>query len=129
MKHHTLLVSIFLLCSFSTFCADFARDELGRTELHRAAKEGCSKKIKDLAKSILIDAQDKDGWTPLHFATLNLHAKTVKALLKAGASKTITNADGHKAQDILDRLPSSVKEKNKNKFDKIVSHLTWYGAK
>ena len=54
----------------------------------------------ELAKFILaqgkidVNAQDKNGWTALHFASLHGNAKLINALIKHGARGNILNGRG-----------------------------------
>jgi ankyrin repeat protein len=45
----------------------------------------------------IVNAQNKAGNTALHWAALNGHLESVKALLDNGADPTITNHRGHDA--------------------------------
>ena len=42
----------------------------------------------------VLDAQDKEGNTPLHLATENNHVQVIQELLGAGASSSILNGVG-----------------------------------
>jgi ankyrin repeat protein len=45
----------------------------------------------------ILNAQNKSGNTPLHWAALNGHLECVKVLIDGGADPTITNSAGHDA--------------------------------
>ncbi|CAB0040997.1 unnamed protein product [Trichogramma brassicae] len=77
----------------------------GKTPLHQICSRDYDDDVFDAAKmlfdisdekqkTILVDAQDKQGWTPLHWAVAGMHARLIKLLLKRGASPNVTNKDG-----------------------------------
>lgn len=47
-----------------------------------------------ISSGLPLDAQDKDGMTPLHIAVMQNDLGTVEALLDSGADSTIENNDG-----------------------------------
>jgi ankyrin repeat protein len=94
-----------------------ARDQSGRTALHRAAenghggvteallKAGCNKDIQEKALSTPLDLavrnkKESNGWTALHWAARQGHAGVAQALLKAGCNKDIQDEDGKLALEI-----------------------------
>jgi ankyrin repeat protein len=68
----------------------------GYTPLHTAAAHGESSIIQTLLSlpTMAIDAQDKDGNTPLHKAVLYKRLSAVKYLVSQGANCTISNNEG-----------------------------------
>ena len=62
--------------------------------LLEAAKDGDTKAVEELLTSAAgadVNATDKDGYTPLHWAALRGHTEIVQALLEAGAD--VNNSD------------------------------------
>lgn len=59
-----------------------------------AAKGQLKKTVAQLAADLLLNVRDKNGWTPLHYATLYGHAKVASQLLKAGADINIASPYG-----------------------------------
>ncbi|RYP45849.1 hypothetical protein DL768_007845 [Monosporascus sp. mg162] len=104
-----------------------ARDDSGCTVIHHAAimKSGrvtshsCSRYYLDniLNKlqethnpnfvQILIDAQDNNGNTALHLAAKANARKCIRALLGRGASTDIPNAEGIRAEELIQELNAS----------------------
>lgn len=104
-----------------------ARDESGCTVIHHAAimKSGrvtshsCSRYYLDNIMNKLqethppdfvqhlIDAQDNNGNTALHLAAKENARKCIRALLGRGASTDIPNADGVRAEDLIQELNAS----------------------
>ena len=69
-----------------------AKDEDGKTQLHRAAIAGDSEKIRLLlAQGADIDAKDKYDNTPLHWAAYFLQVDTAKLLISSGANVNVKN--------------------------------------
>ncbi len=60
-----------------------------------------------LERGAKVDAQDKIGWTPLHYAALNENEVLVKLLLSYGASVETINADGITALHIAAKRDAS----------------------
>lgn len=79
------------------------RNQLGRTPLMFAARYGDTAITRQLlahgAQADMIP-HDGKGWTALMAAAAQGHLDTVGALLEAGASTTLTDADGHTAMDL-----------------------------
>ena len=46
------------------------------------------------ARSALLDAQDKDGWTAMHAAAYAGHGRCVQLLRRAGADMMVADANG-----------------------------------
>lgn len=104
-----------------------ARDESGCTVIHHAAimKSGrvtshsCSRyyldnilnKLQETHNSnfvqVLIDAQDIHGNTALHLAAKSNARKCIRALLGRGASTDIPNAEGIRAEELIQELNAS----------------------
>ena len=60
----------------------------GNTELHLAAIRGCAEQVPLLVKyGTDVDVQNEIGRTPLYYASMHGHRKTVEALIAAGADK------------------------------------------
>lgn len=80
-----LIVLIFAL----EFC-------LGAAEIHDAAENGDLETVKKLvsADSKLIDAPDREGKTPLHYAAAKGHLNVVEWLVKNGANVNARNSSG-----------------------------------
>lgn len=77
--------------------ADVAmQDASGCVALHHAAGAGATEACVVLcgAAPQLINAQDAKGRTPLHWASLNDHDRTVAALIARGASTKIADSRG-----------------------------------
>lgn len=76
-----------------------AKDSIGRTPLHYAARSGHSTTVQLLFEDpgINPDAKDHDGRTPLHDAAGGSHASTVKLLVKLGANTDAKDSSGRTA--------------------------------
>jgi ankyrin repeat protein len=71
-------------------------DRAGRTELHYAAADGSTERVRELlAAGAAAGAPDDDGWTPLHFAAQAQAAGVVRLLLDAGADPDPVDASGN----------------------------------
>ena len=75
-------------------------DDFGRNELHYVAVDNPESEheveINKLIKlGIDVNAQDKEGWTALHFAAQRQSVPAVKALLIAGADIEIKDSHGN----------------------------------
>jgi cytohesin len=68
----------------------------GQTPLLHAASRGTTEITELLVatKRVTLDAQDKDGFTPLHFASRHGHIGAVRALLAAGANPNAQESYG-----------------------------------
>ena len=66
-------------------------------EIIKAAKSGDAAKVAALlaTEATLVNARDKDGSTPLHYATWKGHQAVVALLLKAGAEVNAANHNEH----------------------------------
>ncbi|KAJ2987357.1 hypothetical protein NUW58_g4552 [Xylaria curta] len=86
----------FLLQKLEGVSLHNVRDHLKMTPLHVAALTGNLDAVEALLEisAIEIDAQDKDGDTPLHLAAMNNIGETCVRLLAAGASSSAENARG-----------------------------------
>ncbi|KAI0003903.1 ANK-repeat protein MBP1 [Xylariaceae sp. FL0662B] len=112
-----------------------ARDDSGCTVIHHAAimKSGrvrsyscCRYYLDNILNrlqethdpnsvQLLIDAQDNAGNTALHLAAKTNARKCVRALLGRGASTDIPNAEGIRAEDLIQELNASVTRNNKER--------------
>ena len=73
-------------------------DEYGRTPLHYAAAEGqVEEVIRSLSDGANPNAQDADGWSPLHFAAQAVSPGSTEALLAAGAKMELKDSFGNTA--------------------------------
>ena len=59
-----------------------------RMNIHRTAEAGDTQRVKDLLdrarRKVSVDARDKSGFTPLHFAARNGHTEIVALLRERG---------------------------------------------
>jgi len=75
----------------------------GQTLLHLAAFLGFTSLSTFLVRhGADVDARDRNGFTPLHFAVLSRSATCAKILVDAGADLEIVNSHGKTAQEIAD---------------------------
>jgi ankyrin repeat protein len=79
-----------------------AKDEDGRTALHRAAREGRNDVVAELIRNnASVHSTDNRGRTPLHLAAMATGADAViETLLAAGAMKSTRDNDGMTARDL-----------------------------
>ncbi|CAB0030145.1 unnamed protein product [Trichogramma brassicae] len=100
-SHHENLAALLLRNGANPNIANAS----GETPLHRICSRDYDDDVFDAAKmlfdisdekqkTILVDAQDKQGWTPLHSAVARMHARLIKLLLRRGANPNIANAKG-----------------------------------
>ncbi len=69
-------------------------DREGRTELHYAANDGDTEKVRSFIKAGYdVNLQDSNGWSPLHFAAQKYSEEITRILLEAGAA--IDPQDSH----------------------------------
>jgi ankyrin repeat protein len=79
-----------------------ARDEAGRTPLHRAAAAGslnCVGLLLDRGADV--NVQDRRRQTPLHKASVGAHDEVVKVLISRGATVNALDDRGHTALDAM----------------------------
>jgi len=66
------------------------RDKEGKTCLHVAAEQGALQACKFIIETVggtkVINERDNKKQTPLHLATLNGHARTIKLLMDNGGT-------------------------------------------
>jgi len=72
-------------------------EESGATLLHSAAGQGDRAALKNFLHTFPVDVPDRLGRTPLMYASIANKAKTVEALLKAGASARVMDHNGRGA--------------------------------
>ncbi|NUN97529.1 MAG: ankyrin repeat domain-containing protein [Candidatus Omnitrophica bacterium] len=73
----------------------------GKTTLHCAAIAGNLPGVKYLVmQGIAVDAQDRQGWTALHYAAGGNHTAIIRFLLENGADIAKTNSNGQTAYDV-----------------------------
>ena len=77
-----------------------AKDYLGRTPLHHAARWG-HKKVAELliSEGADVDAMDDDGWTPLHYAAVFGRKEIAELLIDNGADVNAKRSDGSTSLD------------------------------
>jgi prolyl 4-hydroxylase len=70
--------------------------QTGSTELHILAKAGDVKTLAEVVqqKTHLLNAQDSNGWTPLHEASRGGHKDVVELLVKHGAELNLRTNEG-----------------------------------
>ncbi|KAI9780502.1 MAG: hypothetical protein M1835_004474 [Candelina submexicana] len=77
------------------------RQSNGQTMLMLASSLGMSRFVAGLvARGVAIDAQDKSGFTALHFASLHGQTHIVRRLLLGGAIPTIESVRGYRPADM-----------------------------
>lgn len=109
-----LLVGLVILYSALKLSARYntnARDPMGRTPLHLAARDGDDQSVAELlSEGARLDLRDNNGYTPLHLAAGNGHAQAVRILVSHGAdslAKTpygvtpLMSAAEHSHDDVL----------------------------
>lgn len=77
-------------------------DEYNRSPLHYVCIDNPEETWVDLTKSLIqsgedVNAQDRNGWTPLHFAAQAGSIGAVELLIDAGADINLRNSDGNTA--------------------------------
>ncbi|KAK8071268.1 Cell division cycle-related protein res1/s.t1.c1 [Apiospora hydei] len=79
-----------------------ARDNQGCTVIHHAAIMKSGRSVQ-----LIIDAQDLNGNTALHLAAQTSAKKCIRALIGRGASTHIMNAEGVRAEELIQTLNAS----------------------
>ncbi|WP_280365730.1 ankyrin repeat domain-containing protein, partial [Nocardia wallacei] len=72
-------------------------DELGRTELHYAARDGDLAAVNRWLATENVNLADHAGWTPLHFAAQAGAPAVVERLLDSGGDIDALTEKGHPA--------------------------------
>lgn len=92
--------------------------DTGTLNIHQLAKNGDNEKLKELLDQypLIVNKKDAYGWTALQIATVMGKYKTVKLLLKKGASVNETDRFGFTALHL-----ATIKKDNKL-FELLVSH-------
>lgn len=93
----SIMVYLKELHNYSYFCLDNGNS----SPVHWAAYSGCLEAFDFLvAQGANINAQDKDGFTPLHLAALAEKRHIIGKLLRLGADYTIKDNQGRQPKDI-----------------------------
>lgn len=103
----------------------YQQDEIGDTQLHRAAYEGNDEDIIRLVANVprqYLNIQNDAAQTGLHLAVLADHSKIVRRLLAAGINRTIRDKDGNTALHLACLLGNSSVVK-----ELLISHDTLQG--
>ncbi len=80
-------------------------DEKGQTIVHKVIAQGFDDLISILKEyNAKINIQDTEGLSPLMLAAKNGYAQGVKALVEAGADKSLKNLEGKTAYDLGENL-------------------------
>ena len=77
-----------------------ARDSKGRTGVHLATLYGTLTRLLSSGVKFDLDAQDKEGNTPLHIAAYGNRATEVRELLDHGANAAVLNNAGQRPLDV-----------------------------
>ena len=77
------------------------RSFFGMTALMHASAAGSGDAVCALLEAgASVNAQDVDGWSPLHFAAHHGKVESARALLQAGARPSLANRNGVVAADV-----------------------------
>ncbi len=74
------------------------KDETGKSLLHITRQSGIAETL--IVNGVPVNLQDKDGFTPLHYAAKSGDEAMVQQLIIGGADVTITTAKGATAGDL-----------------------------
>jgi ankyrin repeat protein len=100
-------------------------DEYSRSPLHYVCIDNSEEDWSNITKKLIedgynINAQDKNGWTPLHFAAQEGSVEVSKFLIKSGANVHI--------KDDIGNTPLWVATMNSHKDDEVIKLLANSGS-
>jgi ankyrin repeat protein len=98
-----------------------AKDQLGRTALHQAARDGKNDVAAELIRNgASVFEKDERGRTPLHLAAMrNNNDAVIDTLLAGGASVTVRDNDGMTAKEIAVQARKNDNNHYRSTMDKL----------
>ena len=101
--------------------------EKGATEAHRQAMEANLEELRRIveANEEVVNARDKNGWTPLHEAIRSKDIEVVRYLLEKGADVNLRTIE----RNGKGGSPLYLARKYVNEDDPLIALLLSYGAK